>query len=325
MSNTIPSLFRSAAEAHKDQVLFRYFHDSWKTMTYSGFSALAEHIALHLREKGLEKDDRVAIISENRPEWCAGYLAIVMCGGIAVPIDMQLGAGEIKNLLLDSGSKLVFCSSRTEQNVAEAIGGDKIRTMSFDGDEIQPGEASAGLSHSLRPEHSPEDIASIIYTSGTTGNPKGVMLTHNNFCSDAEAVMSAGVVTKNDNVLSVLPLHHTYPFMCTFLVPLFLGATVTFSPGLKAAEMVASIKENGVTVVVGVPRLFETIRNGIFSKIKEKGKIAAILLGLANSFSGRSIAISEQSDFLQAAEQSSIPWLWKTWSPWDLPCWRATG
>ncbi len=249
-------------------------------MTYAGFFALAEHMASHLRQSGLVKGDRAAIISENRPEWCASYLAVVMCGGIAVPIDMQLGVEEIKNLLQDSGARLVFCSSRTEPNVSGAIAGSAIKTMNFDGNDI-PRQRTACFPPFLPPEQSPEDIASIIYTSGTTGNPKGVMLTHNNFCSDAVAVMGAGVVTKDDNVLSVLPLHHTYPFMCTFLVPLFLGGTITFSPGLKAPDIAASIKENGVTVVVGVPRLFETIRNGIFAKIREKGKIADILTGLA--------------------------------------------
>ncbi len=67
----------------------------------------------------------------------------------------------------------------------------------------------------------PDDIASIIYTSGTTGKPKGVMITHGNFCSDAEALIRLNVVSKDDNVLAILPLHHTYPFMCAFLVPSF--------------------------------------------------------------------------------------------------------
>src|SRR5512134_2672821 len=88
-------------------------------------------------------------------------------------------------------------------------------------------------------EIEPSDLASIIYTSGTTGVPKGVMLSHENFCSDAAAVHEANIVTDHDNVLSVLPLHHTYPFMCTFLVPLSIGASVTFSPGLKAADIIA--------------------------------------------------------------------------------------
>jgi long-chain acyl-CoA synthetase len=104
------------------------------------------------------------------------------------------------------------------------------------------------------------------------------MLTHKNFCSDAEAVIQAGVVTSDDNVLSILPLHHTYPFMCTFIVPVFIGATITFSQGLKAADIVSAIKERAVTIVVGVPRLFEAIRNGIISKIKDKKLISRPLL-----------------------------------------------
>ena len=247
-------------------------------MTYGEFFALSERIAAYLRSLDFNKGDRAAIVSENRPEWCAAYMATVMCGGIAVPIDMQLGAGEIGTLLADSGARVVFCSSKTEANVSDGIGVDAISSVNLDADDLFRPEGASGITHYASRENSPEDIASIIYTSGTTGNPKGVMLTHDNFCSDARAVIEGRVVAREDNVLSVLPLHHTYPFMCTFIVPLFLGATVTFSPGLKAADLVSAIKENGVTVVVGVPRLFETIRNGIVSKIKEKGPIGAVLL-----------------------------------------------
>src|SRR5208283_52724 len=127
---------------------------------------------------------------------------------------------------------------------------------------------------------SPDDVASVIYTSGTTGRPKGVMLTHRNYCSDADALINVGLVTSEDNLLSILPLHHTYPFMGTFLIPLFIGATTTFTPGLKAAELVTAIREQGVTIVVCVPRLLEMIRNRILSKIKEVKIASPILLGL---------------------------------------------
>ena len=83
---------------------------------------------------------------------------------------------------------------------------------------------------------------------------------------------------ETDNVLSILPMHHTYPFMCTFIVPVILGATVTFGPGLKAAELISAIRDGGVTVVVGVPRLFEMIRNGIVAKIKGKKLASSLLL-----------------------------------------------
>lgn len=294
MDNTIPSIFQSSAEKYRDRIAFNYFDPVrkltqieqapsklsngvdglWKAMTYEEFFLLSNNIASFLLSNGLNKGDRIAIVSENRPEWCASYMAILMCGGIAVPIDMQLGSDEIRNLLIDSETEIVFYSSKTEANVLKAVEGTEIKGINFDRYQFTPPKSPPCQGGAV----GGDDIASIIYTSGTTGKPKGVMLTHENFCSDAESVIQAKVVTHDDNVLSILPLHHTYPFMCTFIVPVFIGATVTFAPGLKAVELISTIKDKDITIVVSVPRLLEMIRNGIVSKIKEKKIVSGIVL-----------------------------------------------
>jgi long-chain acyl-CoA synthetase len=263
--DTIHGRFIEVSEKHRNSIAFNYFDQEWKKITYKEFIDNSRSIASYLIRSGIKKGDRIAIISDNRPGWCAAYMAILMAGGIAVPIDMQLGSDEIRNLLIDSETKIVFYSSKTEANVLKAVEGTHIKDMDLD---------TASFTHlPIHPfTHSPitpEDTASIIYTSGTTGKPKGVMLTHYNFCSDAEALIEAGVVTENDNVLSILPLHHTYPFMCTFLVPIFLGAAITYSPSLKGPDIVSSVKDNGVTILIGVPQLLELIRNGISNKLKQ--------------------------------------------------------
>jgi long-chain acyl-CoA synthetase len=248
-------------------------------MSYGDFFSLTESITALLADYDVHKGDRIAIVSENRPEWCASYIAAVGLGCIAVPIDIQLGSDEIRKLLIDSETKTAFCSNKTESNLLRSIEGTGIRKVNFDGKAILP--LSRSVSPSFHQTVAPGDIASIIYTSGTTGKPKGVLLTHGNFCSDAAALIRVDLVTRNDNVLSVLPLHHTYPFMCTFLVPLFLGATITFGPGLKAPDLLAAIKENGVTVLVGVPRMFDMLSNGILSRIREQGGVlSGVLFGL---------------------------------------------
>ncbi len=280
----------SVAAKFWDRCLFRFFDGSWKTMSYGAFFSLTENIMALLTDYEVRKGDRIAIVSENRPEWCASYIAAVCCGCIAVPIDIQLGSDEIRNLIMDSGTKTVFCSNKTESNILSAIEGTAIKEINFD-TKAAPSDfpafqrSNAPALHSGSPLFSrhvvPRDIASIIYTSGTTGKPKGVLLTHSNFCSDAEALIRVDLVTQNDNVLAVLPLHHTYPFMCTFLVPLFLGATITFGPGLKASDLLSAIKETGVTVLVGVPRLFDMLSNGILSRIMGGGgALSGILSGI---------------------------------------------
>src|SRR5208283_601505 len=247
MCETIPSAFISSAAKYRDKCLFRFFNGSWRTMSYHDFFSLTGNYLTLLTENGVHKGDRIAILAENRPEWCASYMAAVGCGGIAVPIDVQLGAGEIRNLLQDSGAKLVFCSNKTSGNLSGIIKETGMEAINIDAHGFLSARSSnPAVFHA---SVSPSDIASIIYTSGTTGKPKGVMLSHRNFFSDAEALINMNIVSHVDNILAILPLHHTYPFMCTFLLPLFLGATITFGPGLKAPELLSAIKENSVTVL----------------------------------------------------------------------------
>ena len=291
----IHELFLKSISEYKDNIAFHYLDQSvisktdqtWKATTYNELLSNVKGIASYLIKKGFKKGDKIAIISENRPEWCASYLAISLSGGVAVPIDAQLGPHEIKNLLTDSESKLVFHSSKTEENVRKAVRDlltshfSLLTLINFDSPEFKDICKTPAINN--YPEVSGEDVTSIIYTSGTTGIPKGVQLTHGNFCSDAEAIIKAGIVTHNDNVLSVLPLHHTYAFMCTFLVPVLLGASITFPPSLKGPELISTIKDKGVTILVGVPQLLELIRNGILNRIKQlPDPIPKIMIGILN-------------------------------------------
>jgi long-chain acyl-CoA synthetase len=275
MADNIASRFLSSAQNNNSSIAFRYFDASWEKVSYGEVLSHAKFLCAAIGDSCAGEGDRVAIISENSPDWCATYMAILFGRCIAVPVDMQLGPQEIKNILFDADVKIVFFSSKTGSAVLKAIEGTAINGIDFDSLKMPESDDTV---LELAVDAAPDDLASIIYTSGTTGNPKGVMLTHRNFCSDADAVIRAGLVSENDNVLSILPMHHTYPFMCTFIVPIIIGATVTFGPGLKATELVSAIRDGGVTVVVGVPRLFEMIRNGIVAKIKGKKLASALLL-----------------------------------------------
>ena len=279
MAENITSLFLQTVNAKKDRTAFHYFEDLWKRMTFDEFFSRTMTLTSALSSTGVNRGERVAVISENRPDWCAAYLAILFKGCIAVPVDIQLGTGDVNNIFMDADVKAVFCSLLMESITAEAADRKNISIINMDSVDFA-GDAGASVDKSgLVTDAAPEDLASIIYTSGTTGNPKGVMLTHRNFCSDAEAAIKAGVVLATDNVLSILPLHHTYPFMCNFMMPVVYGATVTFGHGLKGAEIVDAVKSGGVTILLGVPRLFDMLRNGILTRIGER-PLAPLLLRL---------------------------------------------
>ncbi len=280
--HSISKSFLDAAGRCPDSIVFHFYREGWKSLTYRVFADGVITLANYLVRLGLKKSGKVAIISENRPEWCSAYLATSLAGGVAVPIDAQLGPDEVSNLLKDCEADIVFHSQKTLlnvniqlKNVSEALKKD-IVLIDFDStvyESVLREKSSGAL-----PESGPDEVASIIYTSGTTGNPKGVMLTHGNFCSDAEALIGASIVSGEDNVLSVLPLHHTYAFMCTFLVPVFLCASTTYPASLKGPDLISAIRDRGVSVLIGVPQLLSMIRNGFFGKIEALPAAASFLL-----------------------------------------------
>ncbi len=290
MEHNIAERFFSAARTFPEKTAFFYFADSWKTLAYRDLAADIAGIASFLMRAGVRRADRIAILSENRPEWCSAYLAILLAGGAAVPLDAQLGAEEVLNLLSDAGAKFVFHSSKTADQLsawkehAGQVQDSPMMLLNFDSADFTAMKRSSPKS--TFPAIGTEDIASLIYTSGTTGKPKGVMLSQGNFCSDADAAIAARIVSHEDTVLAVLPLHHTYAFMCTFLVPLLLGGTVTYPQSMKGPDMLAAIQETGVSVLVGVPQLLGLLRNGIITRIQAWPRPLASLAGLLLRLSG---------------------------------------
>ncbi|MDO8785696.1 MAG: AMP-binding protein, partial [Syntrophales bacterium] len=214
-----------------------------------------------LINEGIKRGDKDAIFAENSPEWCLAYLGIVSIGAVAVPLDVQYSRGEVENLLRDSESRAVFTSKNFLSLLNDASAGMRIRIISIDAPipESPPAEF---------PAVGADDIASLLYTSGTTGVPKGVMLTHRNLLSNAEALITPGVVSHSDHVLSILPLHHAYPFMICFLLPCLVGGRITFLNSLKGPEIMKTLREGDVTVLVGVPQLFSLMHKGIMAGMK---------------------------------------------------------
>ncbi|MCI4624949.1 MAG: AMP-binding protein [Candidatus Magnetoovum sp. WYHC-5] len=278
---TMQQYFHETVEKYKEKIAFNYYgnDEKWQALTYLDLYELVQGMASKLRHMKVVKGDKVAICAENHPHWCAAYLAIIMRGAICVPIDSELGIQEIENIVKSAGAKIIFMST----SIAPKLETLSVQTIS--------------LPFTLEKKHCPvyevieleeTDIASIIYTSGTTGTPKGVVLTHRNFCSDAEAVIETGLLKSTDRVLSILPLHHTYPFMCTFVVPIvFGGGTVTYPKSLKSPDLVDAIKTKGVTVLIGVPRVLEMLLNGIEKKLETLPKPVYPMINGIRALSGK--------------------------------------
>ncbi len=240
--------------------------DQYRNYTYAELIRIVASVSRGLSDLDIRKTDRVAILSENRPEWIFAYLAVTSLGAVAVPLDAQLTDKEVALLLENSGAKAVCVSAGTRSKLPTS---GAATVLSFDpGDGI----SFAGLmqAHSAAPvPATPDDsdLAVILYTSGTTGDPKGVMLSHGNLVANCESLIALDLFRHEDNFLCILPYHHTYPAMGCIILPLSVGATVTLLNSLKGPDIVAAMQETGISLVVAVPQLLAGLRRAVLEGI----------------------------------------------------------
>ncbi len=259
----------------------------WKKTSSFDFWMLASRVSYALWALGIKKEDKVAVISNNRPEWNILDMGMLQAGIINVPLYTTLTAQETRFILNDCGAKLIFVSdtllyekvkSIRDQlpEVKDIISFEKIEGASYWGDFILKGELNQREKELEEVKNSilPDDIATLIYTSGTTGNPKGVMLTHNNLVSNVwstRTLMPAGYKAK---ALSFLPLCHVYERMLTY-VYMYCGISIYYAQSMET--IVDNLKEVKPDVFSSVPRLLEKVYDRIVAKGKELKGIKRVL------------------------------------------------
>lgn len=261
---------QEAVERYPDTVAVQMkTGDQYQQYTYRQVLRKIASAAQSLSGRSIEKGDRVALLSENRPEWMFAYLATVSLGAVIVPLDAQLTEKEVALLLASSGAKAVFVSSTTIQKLPRS---SSLMVISFDpGSGIPFSDMlTAYPDAALPPASALGDLAALLYTSGTTGDPKGVMLSHGNLASNCVSCMQLDLVHPDDNMLCLLPMHHTYPAMAAMLLCFSTGATVTLLNSLKGPDILACMQETKVSILLGVPQLFTGLRRAIFDAIQKK-------------------------------------------------------
>jgi len=260
--------------------------DVWNYLAGPDVIERVKRIALGLSRLGVQAGDRIAIISENRPEWSLTDLAILSLRAITVPIYTTQAVEQIRYILEDSGAKMLFVSGKKllkhAENAIQSV--ERIEKLIFFDSEAAPASdnrvmmladienagAKSGDVESfedLLAKVETNDLATIIYTSGTTGEPKGVMLTHENFVSNIIAVSADLPISSSDRSLAVLPLSHIFE-RTVFYVLCANGVSIHYC---AAFDQIAShLQEVRPTIMTAVPRLFEQV----YHKIVKKGKAA---------------------------------------------------
>jgi len=275
---TITEMFESSAKEYSNRVMSKIKRGGvWREYTFGEVLGYVRKIAEYLKEMGIRRGDFVALVSENRPEWGWGYLAIQWAGGTVIPLDARLSEVERRFLMDFAGVKGVICSrdylNEMEKNKKE-LKFDFILSM-----EDLEGifERYRGID---RVEIDEEDLAEILFTSGTTGSPKGVMLTHKNLMSDLEALYQIIDINENDVFFSILPLHHVYECTGGFLAPIYTGASVAYASSLRPNVMLEEMREVRPTVWLAVPLILEKIYQKILKTLEEQRGFKKILINL---------------------------------------------
>ena len=237
------------------------------------YSEMLQRVALFARMTPMGRQTKTVVFSENREGWVYAFFSIWMNDGIAVPVDASSTVGDIAYILGDCRPDAVWVSRDRESVLREALKEAGIETRVFIIDDyeclsLQDEPPCSILPWSALNEPVGSDTALIIYTSGTTGSPKGVMLSFANLMANIHSVSyDVPIYSENRRALVLLPLHHVLPLMGSLIAPLYMGGGIAICPSLTGQDIMDTLQRGQVGIMIGVPRLWQTLYAGIKKKI----------------------------------------------------------
>jgi long-chain acyl-CoA synthetase len=278
---TLNELFNSAVDRYRDQEFLRFkSNGEWRSLSFVDLASRVRKLALGLHALGLRRGDRIAIWSENRPDWNLADLATLATGAVDVPIYSTQAPSQVEYILRDSGAKAIFVSSAfAEDALATKAHLPSLEfVISFDEangaaitieDLISKGSAlyvaQPELYETSWRTAAPEDLATILYTSGSTGDPKGVMLTHKNLTNNVLHTQRwLQLENQSELALTYLPFTHIFERAAWYLYA-NIGAVIAYAESIEAVAR--NLLEVRPTAMTSVPRMFEKI----YAKILERG------------------------------------------------------
>ncbi len=260
-------------------------------VSYHHFGADVEALGTALMQRGFRQEARIAIVSETRYQWYVSYLAVVTGEAVVVPLDKELAAKELKNMLSIAEVSCVFYSKTYEETILalskelpdlkllvayDALPDnpnlDESQSLVLFSELVAEGQAAVTAGNRELKEHpiDPEEMRILLFTSGTTAVAKPVMHCHRSICANLMAMCQMIDIRSDDIFLSVLPLHHTYECTCGFLCPLYRGASIAQCEGLR--HIIKNLKESKTSVILVVPLMLEAFMRGIWKNIRSNPK-----------------------------------------------------
>jgi long-chain acyl-CoA synthetase len=301
--------FLVSSDTRTDNIPIEKIDRTWRSKTYSEVSKRVLSIAHYLSQLGLKKGDKVAIISNTRPEWLEADLAVLSLGGVVVSVYQSLLAIDIGYIIYDSGAKIVFAENDEQVEKLQFLAKNKIEIPGTE--DRDPCAALINIEHIITFEESKyanevttlnfilektntldkldfssinrQDLAALVYTSGTTGPPKGVMQTHGNHLSNVRQASQAKLYSDNSIIILILPLAHSFAKLMGY-IGFITGAEVRFpvvvstkSSKLNANSLTKDIQVANADIVPLVPRMIEKMQEGVERRAEGKTVLAKLL------------------------------------------------
>jgi long-chain acyl-CoA synthetase len=309
---TLCDIFLSAAASGKPDLLISKVGGAWRPISASDFGFTVRGLSLGLNALGVQPGDRVALLSENRPEWAMADYAVQCAGAWSVPIYPTLPPGQITGLLKDCAARAIFVSNEEQLSKIRAI---KSQCAALEyviliegAGPAEPGyltfhqvvdkgrptlEMSPGVFEQRAARVRPDDVATIIYTSGTTGEPKGAMLTHSNFVSNVVSCCQVVPITGEATAISFLPLSHVFERMLDYAY-LYRHSSIAY------AESIDKLRDNFVEVnphcFGAVPRVYEKVHARIRERVDKGSGLKKKLFEWALKVGRERLAFEERGE-----------------------------
>ena len=278
------TLLKNRTENYSDRVALGMKNQyGWKEFTYSGVGLLSRKLAHYLiNEAKVEKGDRIAILSESKPEFGACVFASILAGAITVPLDVKLTKYELKSILSDCLPSVMLVSRKNIEMAKylkqEISSLQTILVMDepyYNIEEKSIYQLPDNYDEKWRVRSS-KSTAFIIYTSGTTGMPKGVETTFNNMLTqldDLKYALDKILPFKNVNLLSILPMNHLFEMTVGFSTFLNFGCSLYYTPSLKPKDILSIMKEKRIQFMIVVPAFLKLLKSTIESELNNESKI----------------------------------------------------
>ena len=291
MEKTINEVFKNRADKYQQRLAVeKKLNGKWEKVTWSDYYDRARAVGLGLYSLGIKKGDMVALLSENRLEWVYTDMGTLGLGAVVIPVYTTLVAEEVKYIVENSGSKVLFVENRMQLEKALTFAdevdslekiivfnkndakNDHPDVMSFD-ELIAAGKENIekpALFETLAADVAPDDLATIVYTSGTTGVPKGAMITHKNIMAVINSLDSIDpkFAYNTDQTVPLLPLSHVFERVAGHFYGMYVGLTASYAESIDT--FVVDVKEKCPTVVLAVPRVCEKVYQRILGQVEEQ-------------------------------------------------------